>query len=257
MSTRTNGESGFYDAVDQFGESDARGLPEKVIAHMWRTVLWEAVRGKYESVTEAQIASCVNAGDTLRPNIGAVAWADILRQLNVLKHIEAAWCCEAIDLARLLELHRMAYAGAAGEHTEWRREELILEGGIRTQVRVCEIDSEMKAYEDLLADASENNLTKGGASTLNYAVRIGATLFIELVRIHPFSDGNGRTARLLTNLLFRRAHLPYVAIPKVRNSNLWREALQVGFDGNFQPVESILCMAMKRMLDSIKSIALS
>lgn len=41
-------------------------------------------------------------------------------------------------------------------------------------------------------------------------IGIAAWAHTELIRLHPFIDGNGRTARLLADFIFKRANLPYI-----------------------------------------------
>ena len=48
----------------------------------------------------------------------------------------------------------------------------------------------------------------------DHIVKIGADAHYKLVSIHPFSDGNGRTARLLMNLLFMQEGYPPAIVRK-------------------------------------------
>jgi Fic family protein len=41
---------------------------------------------------------------------------------------------------------------------------------------------------------------------------MGAWLHLQLARIHPFDDGNGRTARMIHNLYLGHAQLPPIVI---------------------------------------------
>ena len=50
--------------------------------------------------------------------------------------------------------------------------------------------------------------------TRENAPSIYARLHIPFVHIHPFADGNGRLARLISNLPLLRAALPPIIIPK-------------------------------------------
>lgn len=45
-----------------------------------------------------------------------------------------------------------------------------------------------------------------------HPVRFAALAHLKLVDIHPFSDGNGRTSRLVMNLILLRAGYPPVII---------------------------------------------
>jgi excisionase family DNA binding protein len=48
----------------------------------------------------------------------------------------------------------------------------------------------------------------------DHIAKIGADAHYKLVRIHPFSDGNGRTSRLLMNLIFMQEGYPPAIIRK-------------------------------------------
>lgn len=47
-----------------------------------------------------------------------------------------------------------------------------------------------------------------------HPIRYAALAHYKLVHIHPFTDGNGRTSRLLMNTILMRAGYPPVIIPK-------------------------------------------
>jgi hypothetical protein len=74
------------------------------------------------------------------------------------------------------------------------------------------------------------------ASTLETKSRFLAHVFSSIIRIHPFEDGNGRAARLCVQLLARTWGDDYIAIPKFRNSEIWRSALRSAVTGNVAPL---------------------
>jgi Fic family protein len=69
-----------------------------------------------------------------------------------------------------------------------------------------------------------------------------------LTAIHPFSDGNGRTARLLMNLLLLRAGYPTVAVrPEDRAGYL--AALEVGsVEGDLEPYRALMSRRLAETL---------
>ena len=53
----------------------------------------------------------------------------------------------------------------------------------------------------------------GAARGALHPVEFAARVHADFVNIHPFKDGNGRTARLIMNLELMRAGFPTVIIP--------------------------------------------
>ena len=72
-------------------------------------------------------------------------------------------------------------------------------------------------------------------------VKALAEVHTELLLIHPFRDGNGRVARLLSSLMALQAGLPLLdfnLISKVKKEE-YITAVQAGLDRNYQPMETL------------------
>jgi len=80
-------------------------------------------------------------------------------------------------------------------------------------------------------------------------VVIKATIFHHrLVWIHPFFDGNGRTARLLTNLLLLKNGYPPTIILK-NDRNKYYTALNRANQGHYDKLLLLFLQALERSLD--------
>lgn len=72
-------------------------------------------------------------------------------------------------------------------------------------------------------------------------VRALAETHVELVLIHPFRDGNGRIARVLSTLMALQAGLPLLDFSVIsgKSKNAYTAAIQAGLDKHYAPMESL------------------
>ena len=83
----------------------------------------------------------------------------------------------------------------------------------------------------------------------DHPVKIAADAHFKFVSIHPFVDGNGRTARLLMNLLLMQAGYPPAIIRK-ENRSVYLKSLEEGqTKGNFDNYYACIFEAIDRSLD--------
>lgn len=74
---------------------------------------------------------------------------------------------------------------------------------------------------------------------LAYALGV---VHVEFIVIHPFREGNGRTARLLVDLMAMQAKRPplnYSGIEQINNPKGFEQyirAIHAGFNGNYEPI---------------------
>jgi Fic family protein len=64
-----------------------------------------------------------------------------------------------------------------------------------------------------------------------HPVELGVLLHNKLVRLHPFSDGNGRTSRVVMNWILRRNKFPMFYV-ELRDKIHYYEAIEEGDNGN-------------------------
>lgn len=80
-------------------------------------------------------------------------------------------------------------------------------------------------------------------------IETAALIHLKFVDIHPFIDGNGRTARLLLNLYLMRNGYPPVIIQKVERKKYITTIIQEQMESNLTPFVNFVAKAVERSLD--------
>ncbi|MEO7297959.1 MAG: Fic family protein [Verrucomicrobiota bacterium] len=88
----------------------------------------------------------------------------------------------------------------------------------------------------------------GLATASGHSVKIAANAHYEFAKIHPFVDGNGRTARLLMNLLLLQCDDPLTVIPADQRA-AYITAMDDADRGDRLPFYRVICAAVDRSLD--------
>ncbi len=84
--------------------------------------------------------------------------------------------------------------------------------------------------------------------------RVLGMVHIELILIHPFREGNGRTARLLADLMAMQANRPplnYALIDQTKHKQGYDDyilAIHAGLDENYKPMERIFKMLLEQSI---------
>ncbi len=80
-----------------------------------------------------------------------------------------------------------------------------------------------------------------------HPIQIAALAHYKFVWIHPFYDGNGRTARLLMNLILMRAGYPPIILRKEDRMQYY-EYLQMANEGDVKPFIRFIAKNTQRTL---------
>ncbi|MHB8258394.1 MAG: Fic family protein [Acidiferrobacterales bacterium] len=83
-----------------------------------------------------------------------------------------------------------------------------------------------------------------------HVVRALAETHVELVLIHPFREGNGRVARILSILMALQAGLPLLDFSLIAEKRKpeYFAAVQMGLDKNYKPMERLFAEVIERSL---------
>lgn len=75
---------------------------------------------------------------------------------------------------------------------------------------------------------------------LNAVTELAAWAHNEWVRVHPFANGNGRTARFIGNWVLMRYGLPPVLTPRPRPEGDYSAAAALGMEGRHKPLAQFI-----------------
>lgn len=86
-------------------------------------------------------------------------------------------------------------------------------------------------FEKFSQELSDKTATLSESTPISEVIEFATFAHHELIRLHPFIDGNGRTARLLVDFIFKRAGLPYVVDWGAKNDE-YKDVVDRSFRGN-------------------------
>lgn len=81
-----------------------------------------------------------------------------------------------------------------------------------------------------------------------HIIELSALIHHKLVHIHPFFDGNGRTSRIMMNLLLMQSDFPLVIILKNDRKKYYR-VLDQADQGSYKPLTGFIAQAVERSLN--------
>jgi cell filamentation protein len=86
--------------------------------------------------------------------------------------------------------------------------------------------------------------------TIEKTVKALAVVHTELVLIHPFRDGNGRVARLMTTLMALQAGLPPLDFSGLKGDKrkAYYAAIRAGLDRDYKPMEDVFSGVIRETL---------
>ncbi|XP_026478715.1 adenosine monophosphate-protein transferase Fic-like [Ctenocephalides felis] len=144
-----------------------------------------------------------------------------------------------ITINDILEIHRRVLG-----HVD------PVEGGSmrRTQVYVGGHVPPSPSDLTVLMSRFERWLNSQRESESVHPVRLAALAHYKLVHIHPFTDGNGRTSRLLMNVILMQAGYPPVIILK-QHRHLYYETLRIANEGDVRPFVRFIAECTENTLD--------
>lgn len=173
---------------------------------------------------------------------------------SVHEHLEALGHRDAVQYlyevyknewneSTVMQLHRLFYFRINEDQAgQYRRDSVIITG-------TDYIPPPPKKIPALMANFAAKEKQKiHECGKLEHPILKAAHAHEGLVNIHPFIDGNGRTARLLMNLILLQHGYPVVVVPPIVRAR-YIEATKAGNKNDSQPFQELLAELTQQALE--------
>lgn len=120
--------------------------------------------------------------------------------------------------------------------------------GVFRKVNVTVAGAENIPPDSFLVAGEMDNLETWYNSSVKvlHPVELAARLHSDFVKIHPFIDGNGRTARLLMNLELMKAGFPAVVLPVERRLEYYETLDRSHVYGDYEPFMDLIVLLVEQ-----------
>lgn len=219
-----------------------RPLPQAALRRLEEQLMVEwiynsnAIEGNTLTLRETQLileTGLTIGGKSLREHF------EVVNHRKAIQFVEAlAERQEPLSLAQVRQLHQLVLKNIDDESAgQYRQLPVRIAGTLHQSPDAWEVASLMSEWRDWL----------NGPAQQEHPVVSAALAHHRFVAIHPFIDGNGRTARLLMNLLLLRDGYPPTIILKTDRRQYYR-VLALADSGNAKSFVNFVGRAVERSL---------
>lgn len=221
---------------------DRRPLPAAAIRRLedQLAVEWtynsNAIEGNTLTLRETQLIleqGITIGGKSLREHFEVVNHREAIALVESLAEKR-----EPITPSGVRQLHALVMARIDDDNAgQYRQLPVRITGATHEPPPAWEVPARMTDWVDWLTE--QENITE--------LVELAAVAHHRLVAIHPFLDGNGRTSRLVMNLILRRADYPPAIIARANRTQYYR-ALAAADRGQFAALVNLVGRAVEHTL---------
>jgi Fic family protein len=216
-----------------------RPLPASVISNLHEDLVlrWtyhsNAIEGNTLTLKETRVVleGITVGGKTLREHL------EVLNHREAIQYVEAiVQQPESCSEWQVKNIHRLVLKHLDDDNAgRYRTVNVTIAGARHTPPSFLQVSTQMQALM---------NWYQQQATSL-HPVERAARLHIDLVKIHPFVDGNGRTARLIMNLELLKHGFPAVVL-SVATRLAYYEALDIAhLEGDYSAFLELLITAVE------------
>ncbi len=174
-----------------------------------------AIEGSTLTLRETQLileTGLTIGGKSLREHF------EVTNHKDAIDYVESlAQQSELITPFHVRQIHKLVLSQIEDENAgQYRKTEVRIAGAKHIPPEAWEIPQRMAEWGDWLKNAEKNI----------HSVELAAHAHHRLVAIHPFIDGNGRTARLVMNLILFKQGYPPAVILRVNRKQYYQVLMQ-------------------------------
>jgi len=213
-----------------------RSIREHLIVN-W-TYHSNAIEGNTLTLSETKVAleGITIGGKTIKEHLEVINHKDAILYVEEIVKRQ-----ERLSEWQIKSIHRLILKGIDDEHAgSYRQENVIISGAQHIPPDFLQLPNLM---EDLIR-RYENVWTPS-----QHTIERASNLHIDFVKIHPFIDGNGRSARLLLNFELMKYGYPPVVIEREDRAEYYSALDRAHTTGDTVPFVELVVRTLHKALD--------
>lgn len=184
-----------------------RPLPKEVVQNLHENLVLQwtfnsnAIEGNTLTLKETKVAleGITVGGKTLREHFEAINHREAILYVEDIVSKN-----EPFSLWQIKQIHSLILKNIDDDNAGvWRNINVTIAGAEHIPPDYIQISDEMQKFESWYSQQSREL----------HPIELAARVHTDFVKIHPFADGNGRTARLLMNLELMKSGFPAAVLP--------------------------------------------